>query len=360
MRGYFVTFGAHHYVPVLKVKRGEKKALSLIQPALRARITPLLEIVERKPDRAATVGAHLDNAFKELDTSLTPYARCFLDAREIAPDGPTAALEVFRRATSAGIAFTPVTGISRTVDVAAALGHQQHGLALRLTREEFESGNLNGSLLAFMAQHELTPEGTDLIIDLGAVDELIVDGVVALTDAFLSDIPDHTRWRTFTISACAFPMSMGVVARNSHSHVERAEWVAWRDHLHARRAGLARLPSFSDCAIQHPKGVEDFDFRTMQVSASIRYATSDDWLLIKGESTRVTRPGVQFPALATKLVYGQLRSSFAGSAHCEGCKSMKAAADRASGYGSAEVWRRLATIHHISLVTQGLGMLPWP
>jgi hypothetical protein len=154
---------------------------------------------------------------------------------------------------------------------------------------------------------------------------------------------------------------MSVVARHAHNRVERAEWIAWRDHLHARRPGLARLPTFSDCAIQHPKGVEDFDFRTMQVSASVRYARQDDWLLIKGESTRVTRPGVQFPALATKLVYGQqLRSSFSGPAHCEGCKSMKAAADRAGGFGSAEAWRRLGTIHHISLVMQGLGALPWP
>ncbi|MBI2571910.1 MAG: hypothetical protein HYV63_33280 [Candidatus Schekmanbacteria bacterium] len=155
-------------------------------------------------------------------------------------------------------------------------------------------------------------------------------------------------------------MSMGVVARHSHNRVERAGWIAWRDQLHARRSRLPRLPTFSDCAIQHPKGVEDFDFRTMQVSASIRYTMSTEWLLIKGASTRVTRPGVQFPALATKLVYGQMRSSFSGAAHCEGCRSMKAAADLAGGFGSAEAWRRLGTIHHISMVTEGLAALPWP
>ena len=355
-----MTFGSDHYVPVLKVKRGEKRALRSVLPRLQVRMTPLLEIVERKADKAATVDAHLDTAFKGLAESINSYSRCFLDTREVAADGPAAAIEVFRRATSAGIVFTPVTGISRTADVAAALGHQRHGIALRLTREECESGNLTASLQAFMAQHGLTPERTDLIIDLGAVDEMIVDGVAALTEAFLAEVPDHSRWRTFTMSACAFPMSMGVVGRNSHNRVERTEWIAWRDHLHARRSGLTRLPAFSDCAIQHPKGIEDFDFRTMQVSASIRYAMPDDWLLIKGESTRVTRPGVQFPTLATKLVYGQLHSDFFGSAHCEGCRSMKAAADRADGFGSAEAWRRLGTIHHISLVMQELAALPWP
>jgi len=357
-----MTFGPHHYVPVLKVKRGEKRALSLVLPALRTRITPLLEIVERKPDKVATVAAHLDNAFKGLAASVTSYKRCFLDAREIAPDGSAAAFEVLNRATAARIAFTPVTGITRTADVAAALGHQRHGIALRLTRGEFESGNLPERLQAFMARHGLTPESTDLIMDMGPIDEMVVDGVGALACAFLHDVPHHLRWRTLTLSGCSFPMSMGasVVARDAHSEVERTEWIAWRDHLHARSSNFARLPTFSDCAIQHPTGVEDFDFRTMQVSASVRYCLSNHWLLIKGESTRVTRPSVQFPALATKLVYGQLRSSFSGATHCEGCKSIKAAADRAGGFGSAEAWRRLGTIHHISMVMDGLAALPWP
>src|SRR5215471_17663830 len=141
---------------------------------------------------------------------------------------------------------------------------------------------------------------------------------------------------------------MGGIERNSHEFVPREEWIAWRDHLYARRDRVPRLPTFSDCAIQHPSGVEGFDPRTMQVSASIRYTWSDDWLLIKGESTRFTRPSAQFPDLATRLVYGHLQSHFAGPSHCQGCASMKAAADGAPKFGSAETWRRLGTIHHIS------------
>ena len=41
-----MTFGPGHYVPVLKVKRGEKSALQLVDFDLRKHITPLLEIVE--------------------------------------------------------------------------------------------------------------------------------------------------------------------------------------------------------------------------------------------------------------------------------------------------------------------------
>jgi len=353
-------FGPHHYVPVLKVKQGEKAALLAVASSLQQRITPLLEIVKRKPDKAPTVEKHLDTAFKRLGASVQDYPRCFLDARAITPDGPSAAAQAFQRASSEGIAYVPVTGVTRLVDVEAALAHRDRGLALRLTREEFESGELNDKLGEFIDAHNLVPEETDLVVDLGSVDDLVPAGVEALAAGFLAEVPNQERWRTLTMSACAFPLGMGGVERHSHALVERADWVAWRDGLHGCRQSVARLPSYSDGCIQHPRGVEDFDFRTMQVSASIRYAASDAWLLIKGESTRIAPPGEQFPQLATRLVYGTYRERFSGEDHCEGCRGMKAAADGRPRLGSAAVWRRLGTIHHITSVVEALAGLPWP
>lgn len=355
-----MTLDPIHYVPVLKVKRGEKASLKTLSAHLNSRITPLLEIVERSDNTAPTVEKHLDTAFKSLADSVQAYPRCFLDVREIVSDGPAAAEEVFQRAEEAGIKFVPVTGLSRTVDLPAALEHRAHGIALRLTRDEFENGGLTAAIHRFLAVHALTPEHVDLIIDLGAVNDLIPAGIMSLTDAFLVSVPDHTRWRTFTISACTFPESMGGIASHSHKLVERSEWIAWRDGLHARRNSMTRLPVFSDCVIQHPKGVEGFNPLIMQVSASVRYTLPDEWLLIKGESTRQSPPSVQFPKLAKQLVYGHLRHHFAGPTHCDGCRSIKDAADDAPKLGSAEIWRRLGTIHHITTVMEQLGALSWP
>lgn len=355
-----MTFGPDHYVPVLKVKRAEKSALLTIEASIRSRVTPFLEIVERKPDKVPTIDKHLDTAFKGLDDSLQSYARCFLDTREISSDGSAAAQEVFDRAAAAGIPFTPVTGITRSVDVAPALNHRARGVALRLTRGEFEAGALSGRLNSFMAQHGLSPDETDLIADLGPVNDLVVEGVRAFTEMFLAEIPDHSSWRTFTVSACAFPASMGGVGRYSYDFAERTEWLAWNQHLFSRRQHLDRLPSFSDCAIQHSMGVEDFDPRTMQMSAAIRYAKEDAWLLIKGESTRRRPPSEQFPELATQLVYGHLGPHYSGDTHCPGCAGMKSAADGAPRLGSAEAWRRLGTIHHVTIVARAMEALPWP
>jgi hypothetical protein len=351
-----MRFGPQHYVPVLKVKRGEKDALQRIHPALRARITPLMEIVERKGE--TTLGSHIATAFRGLAGCLQSYGHCFLDARHLEPAGPLAAQLVFERAVSEGIAFVPVTGISRA-DVPAVLQHRARGLALRLTRAEFEAGHLQSRIESFLSQHALEPPETDLIIDLGPVEQMIAPGISAFTELFMQAVPHHQHWRTFTVSACAFPLSMAGVERHSHDFVDRGEWMAWRNGLHARRSTIERLPTFSDCAIQHPSGVEGFNPQFMQVSAAIRYTLPEQWLLIKGESTRSVLPSQQFPELATRLVYGHLQSYFAGAGHCTGCRWMKDAADGRPGYGSAEAWRKLGTIHHISTVMHGLDSLTW-
>ena len=353
-----MTFGPGHYVPVLKVKRGEKNALQLLGVNLRPHITPLLEIVEwQRSDNRPILSSHLDTAFRDLAKSLQRYPRCFLDSRELAPHGETAAEEVFRRAVRDAIPFIPVTGISRGADVSAALSHSERGVAIRLVRSEFEAGELSFRLPDFMARHNIGFEDTDLIVDLGPVEDMVTEGVARFATQFLADVPHPDSWRTLTVSASAFPLSMRIVERNSHSYSARTEWLAWRNHL--RDGGhVRRIPTYSDCAIQHPSGVEGFNPRIMPVSAAVRYALSDSWLLIKGESTRKRRAIVQFPQLAKQLVYGHLRDHFHGTAHCQGCASIKAAADGRPGLGSPEVWRRIGTVHHITEVTQALRSLP--
>lgn len=353
-----MTFNANHYVPVLKVKRGEKRALTLLSRTVRSRITPFLEIVERGSDK--TFEQHIQTLFKDFLEAVSGFHRCFIDTREIAPDGPAGAEAVFQWATDNGISFTPVTGISRSVDLEAALAFRNNGLALRIERCEFEAGGLSGSINAFLSRYSLVPEDIDLFIDLGAVDTMIVTGVRRFARAFLEEVPYHERWKTFTLSACAFPQSMSVINRLSYDTIDRVDWIAWRDGLHARRTRIPRLPTYSDCGIQHPTGVEGFDFRIMQASASIRYAITDNWLLVKGESTKSIPPSQQFPSLARALVNNRMGSYYYGDSHCRGCSGMMACAGGRSGYGSPEAWRRLGTVHHITTVVEDLDALLWP
>jgi hypothetical protein len=303
---------------------------------------------------------YIRRTFRDLARSLRGHPRCLIDPHAISPDGDAAIAEVFRRAALEGMTFIPVMGLSRTIGIPPALEHRGRGLALRVVRAEFEAGNLERAIRVFLARYSLVASDIDLILDLGSVADLVVPGVQALTAQFLAEVPDHSQWRTFTVSACAFPLNMSRVERRSHDRVDRVEWVAWRDGLHGGRARLERLPAYSDACIQHPKGVEGFDPRIMQVSAAIRYTANSSWLLVKGESTRAIRPGVQFPTLAGRLVHGDFRADFRGTAHCAGCRGMQVAADGGSGFGSAAKWRELGTIHHLTTAVEQLAALPAP
>ena len=353
-----MTFGPRHYVPVLKVKRAEKTALATISLPLRAYIVPLLEIVERQDK---PLDEHLNTSFAGLAANLFGYQRCMLDSNELKQDGPAAADEVFNRARSSGISFTPVTGISRAADIkpAVAFAHT-HGIAIRLTDQDFTPSQLATNLPNFLLQHGLHSSGVDLIIDLGDVGDLIPAGIIHKTRHFLGDVPNKGQWRTLTVTGTAFPRGMGVVGRNSSKSVSRAEWLAWRDGLYQQRASLERLPTYSDCAIQHPRGVEGFDARYMQASPTVRYALDHEWLLLKGETSKATSAKEQFPNLATQLVYGHLQGQYRGRDHCEGCKLVQNSANGLPRLGSPEIWRKIGTIHHIATVHDGLEGLQWP
>ena len=354
-----MSFDKTHYVPVLKMKGAEKEALPLLTASVRARITPLFEVVERDPEKKPTATDHIDTAFKKFAPAVAGLDRYFLDCHEVESDGPEAAEEIFRRATALDTAFIPVTGITRSADVAAALANRTSGLAIRISRTDFENGLLENELLSFVKTHDVQREVIDLILDLGAVDDMVLPGVQALAAAFLADVPDPSSWRSLTLSSAAIPPGMGGLESRSHDFIDRVDWLTWRDRIRAD-ASFPRVPTFSDGVIQHPKGVEGIDWRKMTISASIRYTANDRWLRIKGVSTDVELTSDQLQSLATTLVLGHLSTHFNGAAHCDGCRGMRSAADGADGYGSLPVWRRLGTIHHISRVIEQLDALAAP
>ena len=354
-----MSFGIHHYVPVLKVKLGEKQALADLAPSMRQHVTPLLEVVERNSE--TPLETHLHTAFTKLRPAVAGLERYFIDTREIAADGPIASGSVYGRCLEQGVAFTPVTGLTRPGDVATGLRAKgRNGIALRVARSEFEQQDVPTEVTAFLKSHRLSPDETDFILDLGAVDDMVEDGVAEMARAFLHQVPEPRSWRTLSLIGCAFPLSMKLVARDSHAHTARMEWNAWRDSVYLHASEFARVPTFGDCVIQHTKGVEGFNPKTMQGSAAIRYALGNEWLLLKGRGTRKASTKIQMPKLARELVAGGLRVHFRGPDHCAGCRRIQEAAGGAPGAGSLMTWRRIGTVHHITTTVEAIQRLHAP
>jgi len=372
-----MTGDPRHYVPVLKVKMGEKFALGALNLNLKPHVTPLLEIVERKLEKTTiaptdhtpengkrkpekTIAKHLDTAFKLLSANLVDYPRCFIDTREIHSDGPTAVEDVFRRAVADGIPFVPVTGIERQVDVIATMANRANGIALRVPREVCLEGGFQSRFEDFMRTHSLAHQDVDVILDLGLLDNMVGEGVYRMTLEALNKIPNHNLWRTLTVIGCAFPEKLGAVPTNHSGELCRSEWLGWRDGVFSDRSSLVRVPSYGDCVIQHPGGVEDYNPVIMPMTPKIKYALSESWLVIRGGSHRKTPLVEQFPRLAAQLVTGSHQAQYMGPGHCHGCESIQASANGAKGMGSPEKWCRIGTVHHMTTVVESMRSLAWP
>lgn len=90
----------------------------------------------------------------------------------------------------------------------------------------------------------------------------------------------------------------------------------------------------------------------MRPSASIRYATNTQWLLVK---RRWVRHGYDRYRDASAIVVG--RPEYAGLAHCRGDGYIDACA--AGGpIGNLTTWCAVATCHHLQTTFAALASLP--
>ncbi len=367
------SFGADHYVPILKLKPAEAKAMTLLAPGVATGLTPLFEVVDlgdRDDDESedgedadvdvdvdASVEKHIDRAIANLaDVVATgKVGRFFLDSQALEGEGIDAIRTFVSRAQELDAWCVPVTGIARaedgSVELAAKTGS---GIALRLTRGDLTNGRVKRELLPWVKQHNLSPGSVDLIMDLGAVAEMIEDGVQSEAQRFLDVLPVPREWRTLTLSSVAF--SPRGIATDKLVDKDRLDWRVWRDHAHGNRASLPRVPAYSDGGIQHPRGVENIPIEILQNFApTIRYATGDEWIIIKGVGRKTKPHKYQFPLMAQALIADK---RFMGPNHCQGCAGAERAAQGRPRFGSQEVWLRLGAIHHLTLAVEQLRALP--
>ena len=95
--------------------------------------------------------------------------------------------------------------------------------------------------------------------------------------------------------------------------------------------------------------------RTMRMSASIRYTTTSDWVIVKGRNVR--QYGFdQYNELAQVLV-GLVDVWIRISA---GDRFIARCARGEAGPGNATTWRKVGTNHHLTLVAQQAAATPIP
>jgi hypothetical protein len=345
--------GHKHYVPILKGKRAEFPAVAQLKST--ANITPLFEAI---PSQAADVVPR--QVSKSGWPTGDPYFvdLLFFDVKGGAPNAaPLGAVVACLNAAKAnGQCAIPVTGTGRSPAYQKAVkkfSDAQKGVAIRLIPEDFEDeGDLAtalGSLAQFLG---LTPSSLDLIVDLGSVADQNAAVIAQLHRANLGIIPTISAWRSLTVVAGAFPMSLAPMTRNAWNRPPRIDWQAWLKLISGTRKP-DRLPAYGDYAIAHP-GLPPVGQAT--ILAQLRYSILNEFMIWKGKNAIKTPNGfAQFLSVCKDLVG---RPEFRGAAFSVGDQEIQGKATNGGSPGNAETWRKIGTNHHIETVLDQIANLP--
>jgi hypothetical protein len=360
-------FNHKHYVPILKGKAGELKALGTLSSPDKKRLTPLFEVTEPDWDYDAdtpkkTIDEHLAKLPEQIARRWGTTSRIFVDLGIIDPadtmaSGSHPVSHLFRELAHADVIAVPVTSPERDdmfqAAVAAEAATRGLGACFRVGGDVLDDPDLPAIITDMLGAVSLPPKDVDLVLDLRYIDPTWARRSAVLVAGLLHSLPHIPDWRTLTVASTAFPQSMMGVPVGV-TKMPRAEWTMWQA-IGAGRA-LPRRPSFGDYAISHPEGL-DVDPRLMQASATIRYTIKDEWMILKGRGVRNVSAGgyQQFPALCKTLIK---LPEFSGSSFSYGDKYIFDCAQGTVSNGNLTTWRHVGTDHHMTFVVKQLASLP--
>jgi len=356
------NFGYDHYVPILKGKLGEFKALLELESSIKDKITPLIEVPPIPLDYdtgkpAKSVDTHLKKFVPNIERYWGKQRPAFADLNFI-PDnkmknGEHPLSSVFQQARSLGLLLTPVTGLYRDPEYQTAakdiIDTDGRGVCIRIEPADIEDEELDNSITELMKTLNVNQTETDLIIDLKEIQKDQIGLLVRSVRDVIRTLSNPKEWRTLTLVATAFPQTMAGFEPNTISLTNRAEWQLWTTLLH-NASKIARMPTFGDYTVVHPELLE-IDPRIMQLGAKIKYTFDNDWIIVKGTSIR--RGGSeQTRDLCRNLtsLSEYLKADFSW-----GDKFIQDCAEEKTGVGSQTTWVTVGINHHITFIVKQLS-----
>lgn len=352
------------YVPVLRWKRGEVRALENLKPATQRKIIPLIDLMPHEYDPAEEGGS--DPA---LEQRLLSDARNLKRARDseitwadLSDQNPDALANgvhlvdfFFDAANAEGCEAVPVVRLGADDDYVNAVrtvaNRDGRGAVIRIIVPEFEDGEYSNALSEITSEVELSPADVDLVVDMRA-------GVVPtpaqsrIARAILDDIPNIGAWRSVVLASGAFPRDLSAMSIG-HNLVPRNDFHLWR---HVCNHNPAREPIFADNTTRYPELADDFDPALVNASASVRYTIEDDWLVLRGRGVRTPGAGgfQQYRGHSQHLIG---MPEYSGANFSWGDQRIQEIANGTTNSGNSETWVSISVNHHIEFAVEQISNL---
>lgn len=354
------------YVPALRWRQAEYQALLRLGSAVKNRIVPLITIppIEfdfetRKPKK--TVHEHVRpfvGRYKEkwgqrpswlaLDDSIaTGRMNDGAHVFDHVLDGLRAhcalAIPVLRLGTDAETKAAATR--------AAAL--DRHGIGINLRLEDLMHDDIGTRVKGLLADVGGSPEGADLLVDLGAPDYEPYHAFAEALVPALERLGDTRAFRNLVLLGTAIPESFGPLAKGSHE-LPRHDWLFYKCLLE-RLPTAMRRPIYGDHTIVHPSFTAAIDFRTIKPPGKIVYTTDSTWAVRKGGAFQ-SDPDQMYEHCS--VITRDPRFGFRGASFSSGDDYLEKCADGAEKPSNLTRWKEVGVSHHITMVVHDLANLP--
>lgn len=356
------------YYPILRPKRGELGALSLLDEITKDCLLPIFdlhrpEFDQRTNEYKKTFEKHIEDVCKEIRKQWKE--RCFaIDVQSFF--GNLEDIKVKRlfalfstHASDLNFVFVVSSNTNKyLLNLMQSLiedSEHQVEFIMRLEREDFDDLEDTKTALTYVAkQLNIERDSFFLMLDFKNVENKDIDSV---TDTITNchEVLDLSSLSGICFSASSFPVDMANITKDTVDRVLRVEWKIWND-LQKFKSLLNDVEiKFSDYGISHPLKPE-MDSSKVKAAGKIRYTVNTHWIISRGHKFKddeTENRNDQYQVLAKKLIR---EKDFIGKGYSWGDISIVDCANGGGKCGLLEKWVRIDMNHHFTFVTEQISM----
>ncbi|MFI6494582.1 hypothetical protein [Streptomyces sp. NPDC050564] len=320
---------------------GEQMAVLWTVPVLR---TP----TDTRPSTRERI-KHLTQAANRL-RAVSSSRRCWIDTQHV-EDEPEMVGSTLWSAFGLFTTAAPVTSPFRTPrqqaladELAQSTGN---GLGLRIERAHAPTAVAVEQIEQLLTRLKTEPEETDVLLDVGALDQ--PQQALAWAAQAASLVGALRPWRTLVLLSGAFPASLQGLERDIINPLSRRELELWQKV--GEHSGMSERLVFGDYSIVHPGKPAQHTTGPVTILGRVLYSTAEDYLVVKGRNMAVYGTA-QMPTLVSRLTSDP---RFRGRGFSEGEQYLANCATGQETAGPPERFIRAGHTQHLTQTLRQLG-----
>ncbi len=322
------------YVPVLRLKQGEEKAIEQLDINLKSTITPIFFVGNGNKHS-------LEKQIKALKTHW-PYEAYYeretyneLENYEVLVSDPE-------------LKITPIYSDHNKSqrNIVAQLVQLKGSCCLRISCADINPALLQSKAQGMLNHMRISLEHTDIVLDFETIEQGRINQNLIYIGSLINAIMQMGKWRKIIYMASSLPSGVARYEKFKIIEVPHDEWTIWKKLKET-------FPNiiYGDYASISAEIDYDADMSKMRPAAKIRYITDCCWLLVRGEQFRKAKY-TQYRKLS-RIIMGDKR--FGKPIKCYADEFITACADESGGTGNNTSWVTVAVNRHLTFLAHQLA-----